>query len=742
MMLLGIFLSAPAAATPEDIHTHPVHVSDEELFGSLDLHRPGLEAVKEAVADEDYAAASRAWTAYWGDRETPAFHFGREKWPEFIRARYPQVGDAMIEMARQVAAGDISHGTISFPVEGREINWLHNPKKDSNYISLAGSQWFLAPLGRAHLLTGEEGFADAFAWIFESWFDHQPEMAEFKGGINIDPLYRAYYPGIRLRILLDNYYCMADSPALTPEIHVKLMKALLAGASWLYANNAGYKVGNQQVGAVLGMTIVGMVVPEFSQSQAWTERGVQRMREHLEKDFHADGGHRELCTQYHKTCLRDMSHVALTAARNGLPSFFDPNDPSAEAFERAYDWLARTVTPSGLTPPLHSAVFSQDWAIHLQVAGEQFRRPDFLWLADRFWQKGLVPCQKGPVSLSVPILAPSAQAAELPEPSPPQHLSDHLADSGFAIMRTGWEEDDRYLILQYGWPNTGHGYPGALHFLLAMNGEVIATSPGSPRSYALPSYRYCHSTPSHNVVSIDNQSYIGKNRLAPGGTLHKDADLQGAWYVHASHGGYMDSFGAVHNRQLIVIEDGPIILRDRITGGAGHQAQWNLHTPLQAEPSGPGRLTLTGEQDYTLCLADAEQLSAPKVEMHWAAVPPALCQPDDCGQEVPAITFERDIGEEGVEFVAALIEGKGSIERLNQHACRVTFGNKSGVVIFAEGGKPVTVQGIETDAECAFVQYEGGKPSYACVLAGKRLAIDGKVWLDAPEPTDSEPHAP
>ena len=94
------------------------------------------------------------------------------------------------------------------------------------------------------------------------------------------------------------------------------------------------------------------------------------------------------------------------------------------------------------------------------------------------------------------------------------------------------------------------------------------------------------------------------------------------------------------------------------------------------------------------------------------------------------------------EFVAALIEGKGSIERLTENACRLTSGDTSAAVIFAGEAQPVVVDGIETDAECAFVQYEGGQPSYACVIAGKRLAIDGKVWLDAPEPTDSEPHAP
>jgi hypothetical protein len=134
---------------------------------------------------------------------------------------------------------------------------------------------------------------------------------------------------------------------------------------------------------------------------------------------------------------------------------------------------------------------------------------------------------------------------------------------------------------------------------------------------------------------------------------------------------------------VLVIRRGPIIIRDAITGGAGHTAQWNFHTPLQVEPSGPGRLTLTGRKRYTLCLADSEGLSGPKIEMHWSAVPPDLCQPTDCGKEVPAITFERSIGETGAEFVAAITEDQGSIERRSEGSFRVTAGRKTYVVSFA-----------------------------------------------------------
>ncbi len=620
-------------------------------------------------------------------------HFDRAGWADMMRSDYPRIADELIAKADRVAGGDLSHGTIAFPVDGKEIDWFHNPKKDTNYVSIAGSQWFLTPMGRAYLLTGDEKYAEAFAWIHKSWYDNVPAMEEWKGGINIRPVFHAYYPGIRTRILIDNYYCMAKSPALTPEIHVRLMKAILAGSEWLYANNAGYKVGNQQVAATMGMIVAGIVMPEFKNAEAWVERGLQWHRQHLVDDFFPDGAHRELCTQYHKTCLRDMSLVALTARMNGLPSFFDEGDESREAFERAYEWLARVVMPSGLTPPIHSAVFSNDYAVHLEIAGREFDRPDFAYLAGRVWETGLVPNQKGPSSLANYILASPADGAEA---EPPGWLSELLPDSGFAIHRTGWDAGDRYLIMQYGWPNSGHAYPAALHFLLEQGGDVVATAPGSPRSYRLPSYQYCHSTRSHNLVTIDGVNYAHEGRFAAGGQVEKYADIDGAWYVRASHKSLSPTLDAGHQRQILAIDDGPVVIRDVITGGAGHKAQWNFHTPLRIARVKDGALTLRGNKGHTLCMADAEELGDPRIESHWSAVPPALCQPDDCGMEVPAIIFEREIEGDGCEFIAAIIEGDGSIERTDG-GVRVTAGEDAYNITFGDAGAcSVVVNGEET----------------------------------------------
>ena len=85
---------------------------------------------------------------------------------------------------------------------------------------------------------------------------------------------------------------------------------------------------------------MGRMFPEFRDAPRWLELWERRMREHLADDFTADGAHRELCTQYHMTCLRDLSYVCCLAQANGQPSLFD--DPTLRPrLHKLYDWLAR-----------------------------------------------------------------------------------------------------------------------------------------------------------------------------------------------------------------------------------------------------------------------------------------------------------------------------------------------------------------------------------------------------------------
>lgn len=145
-----------------------------------------------------------------------------------------------------------------------------------------------------------------------------------------------------------------------------------------------------------------------------------------------------------------------------------------------------------------------------------------------------------------------------------------------------------------------------------------------------------------------------------------------------------------------------------------------------------------GRWRYVLCPAEPDQISAVEVEKHWAAVLPRDCQPEDCGQIIPALAWVRQINGAGTTFAMALVEGtKAKLER-QENLLRLTT-NEAQYLISCG---PTEQQQIVTDADCACVRYEGGRPVGAWVFGGTSLRINGMSWFSVPNPRDASVQPP
>lgn len=632
---------------PEEVAidiNRPECVSNRMLFAALDLERTTLQGMRTYVETGDFEAAAEAWANHMRTRTRPCLHIDAAEWPPAFLERYPQVAHAMCDHADKVVAGEIGHPPVRLPIRDGAIDWLANPTGETNYISCVGVHWFSSFLGRAYLLTGAAKYAEAFAWFFDSWYDAQADIRSVQTAYHVDTLYHSYYPGARLRILLDNYLCLAAHPALGIKTHLNVARQVVAAASWLYADNAEYKPGNQQVAAVTGMGLAGLLFPEFEDAEAWRTRAEDCLTRHLRDDFLSDGGHNELCTQYHKACLRDMGCYKLTCSANGISTHL-----GGVELERAYDWLAKLVTPELVTPALHSAVYATDWAVHLTTALQWYDRPDWRWLVERFWQTNRVPRAKMTPSPAIPLLAGAFKDG--PAASPDwEHV--HLDGSGFAVCREGWETGSRYVVLQYGHGASTHAYPSALALFIMDGGDLLAPYPGSTLSYKDAWYAYASSTLAHATVSIDGKSYPSRPKPALGGTLHSFVDLGSASHLDASHEGYKQDFGVVHRRQVTVYKDGgPIVIRDCITGGEGHTAQWNWPTSCAIDLQENHAAVLRGKAVYKLTPVCPECISQVRIEEGWSAVFEEDAAPNDIGRVIPVLRYEQPIGPEGCEFM-------------------------------------------------------------------------------------------
>jgi len=127
-----------------------------ELFDALDLDRPDLAAVREALAHNDIAAADAALAHHLRTRSTA--------WTlDEIEVPAPgEEADQLIAQAERTAAGEIDLVGVPHAFPGGDIDWSANPTRDTEDVPFS-RQWgnhrnrtrFWRPLASAYLLTGD-----------------------------------------------------------------------------------------------------------------------------------------------------------------------------------------------------------------------------------------------------------------------------------------------------------------------------------------------------------------------------------------------------------------------------------------------------------------------------------------------------------------------------------------------------------------------------------------------------------
>jgi len=202
MLSTAILVSVVVSSAAQTLPPEALAVTEADVFLALDLQRPGLEAVKAAVARGDLPQASAAWADYMQKREKPVLHFSRDTWAAVIRRDYPQLMPPILQEADAIARHRLQGATVSLPVQGDAIGWLSNPTKDYDYITIVGTYVPLTSLGRAYLLTGDEKYAKAFdpsgRWLRPPRVTQRstsetaalpvrPEFFNASGGATIDP---------------------------------------------------------------------------------------------------------------------------------------------------------------------------------------------------------------------------------------------------------------------------------------------------------------------------------------------------------------------------------------------------------------------------------------------------------------------------------------------------------------------------------------------------------------------------
>ncbi len=446
-------------------------LSEHDFFNGLDLGLPGLEQVKEAVANEDWATAKSAFAQYFRSRETPRWFIDwREKpQPQTPRPNTDNADKAMDHQWRwQSRWFDL----------GERIDWSSNQMTEGESATVEWNaslnrHFHFSALADAYVNTGEDKYAAEIVAQMLGWIEDCPMLLDASGNSPYHYAWETLNTAVRAGDTWPNaLYKILASPAVTDDALCLILRSLVEQARHL--DRWPTRTGNWLTAESKAVYIVGVLLPEFQDAATWRKNGIDRLYMQLREQVYPDGLEYELAIGYNNWVLRNFAEVLELAKLNGRMDEL-PED-YLSLMESMYDYQAYASMPNGIVPGLNDANGASP-VRYLRQGYKYFpHRKDFLWVATR-GEEGEIPDR---TSVSFPY-------------------------SGHYVTRSGWDEDARYLLFDAGPFGSGHQHEDKLHVILHAYGRQLLLDAGNYMYDHSRWRRYVLSTRGHNTIRVDGQ---------------------------------------------------------------------------------------------------------------------------------------------------------------------------------------------------------------------------------------------
>ena len=516
---------------------------------------------------------------------------------------------------------DLSSGHQTPLIHWRRIRTLPDVTAgDVKIVWELNRQRHLTALGRAFLQSGDERYAKALIDDIVGWIRANPPGFGINWVSSLELAFRCI-SWLWSLAMLRNWDKWEALPLLEIE------RSLYAQGRHIERYLSTYFSPNTHLtGEALGLYYMGTCLPEFRRANRWRELGRRILLQQLDIQVRADGVYFEQSTWYQRYTADFYTHFILLAERAG-----DPIPKHAtEKLAALLDFLLWATRPDGTSPYIGDddggtllqpeVPAPSDWRSVLSNGAVMLCRGDYKYVAGR--------CADETCWLFGPDAPQRFSAVSA---APPGTRSRAFTEGGFYVMRSGWDADANYLLVDcgpHGVMNCGHAHADALAVEVAANGRTILVDPGTFTYTGSPAERdLFRSTAMHNTVTID-----GLSSSVPAGpfswkhsarcALHCWHDHPNFTYFDGSHDGYRRlSDPATHTRSLFFVNREYWFLLDRIDAKGEHDcaAHFHLAPGLQAVIRGDGTLLEASDGSRALDIVYAEQTGKWHVADAWVS---------------------------------------------------------------------------------------------------------------------------
>lgn len=553
-------------------------LTEKALLDRLDFSAAGMEQAAALLRSGQPEAAIDAVIEHFRTRTVPLYLFD-----ESDIVTTPD--EAVLREAEEVCA----HRLLGIQL-GQTIDWRCNASeyttKDPEWMWSLARQIFWPPLARAYAMTGDERYAQEFVSQLKGFIKSWP-VEEFLGKIGPygeDTVMR--YPANAWRTIeaairvyavwLPLMLYFRKSPSMDREAWVLYLNALADHGVFLMTHYSCHsKCSNWDTMESTALFQLGVMLPEFRDSESWKRMGYRRAMNDVRYQFDHQGVHIERTPIYHLTAAGAFLQVYRLARRNGIytPPYMLP------ILERSADFLAKLIKPDLSTP----------------MVGDADRNSLLTQRSDCSVYEGMNnttdPLDENELRAFFRVMAELTGREDFrffatggKQGRAPEALCCALCDEGYYVFRSGWTQKDSYFmvdgtILERG-ENNVHSHYDAAHLELQVQGQDVLVDTGRYlyNSESQFAYRqYFSSTAAHNTILVDDH-VMGEHPdvipTARGVRLfcHQFRTEEQFDLLEVSHNGYayMDD-PVFHKRRVVWLKPDIWVVEDFLTGFGTHR---------------------------------------------------------------------------------------------------------------------------------------------------------------------------
>ncbi|MBI2441660.1 MAG: alginate lyase family protein [Lentisphaerae bacterium] len=507
------------------------------LLQELDLTRPALAPVKDALDHGDVAAAENAFIAHLRTRPLHS-HGWSYDWNTL-----PRDSAFRSSLAEECLKGRLSDGYNTYDVPASGIDWYECP------LACLTRFGIFPHLALAYHHTGDERYLRYIVEHSLGYIRAWP-IAGFAGKTTHEG-WRHHYV-----VAAPWYWCMLPerldmwalvlpllrrSSAVTAEQLLIILHRLLEETLFFVPQiqkhvDAAHNSGGYMI-QVLG--VLSDVLSDFSAAAAWRRYGARLFAQYLHGAYYPDGFNKELTLGYSLAIMRTAMQCAALYA----------GEPEAADCRAQISSIA--TAHAALTRPTGSAPSYGDH--HASAIGNYFYQPLLQW-PELKWLRFFLndPAASAPPFKQWPLPGASSYG-------------------GYYVMRSDWSSAARYLLIDGGPWGVTHQHGDKLSIALTAYGADFLVDPGASK--------YASNAPDamisimnagflHNVITVDGVDEYMKSNA----DLATRAPLINRWEQTEDYVLFVGSFDfaplkAVHwERRVLFVDNSYWLLQDVLTG--------------------------------------------------------------------------------------------------------------------------------------------------------------------------------